>query len=323
MGTPSTSVRQTNQQGSATGSAVEFAAPAAGCSFDDEWRRWIAENLLVGATQESVFDVLRSNGFAPQEAAQEINTAQQSPYFRGSELLRNRLKKREWNLSIFRKINRLHPQSGEVERRPKLPREEFLREYYTTNRPVVITGMMEDWPAMRKWNLDYFAEKFGDREVEVQMNRNAGADYETKSEQYVGKIRFGEFVDKVRTAGETNDFYLTANNNSSNRKVLPELWDDIVQIPEYLRSDQPGGFFWMGPAGTVTPFHHDLTNNFMAQVMGRKLLKLAPSWDIPLMRNHFHVFSQVDGRVTPATPHPAFEWDPLESTCRHASLSIL
>ena len=59
----------------------------------------------------------------------------------------------------------------------------------------------------------------------------------------------------------TNDFYLTANNNSSNRKVLPELWDDIGRLPEYLQADQPSGFFWMGPAGTVTPFHHDLTNN--------------------------------------------------------------
>ena len=81
---------------------------------------------------------------------------------------------------------------------------------------------------------------------------------------------------------ETNDFYLTANNNSANRKVLPELWDDIVQIPEYLASTIPGGFFWMGPAGTITPFHHDLTNNFMAQVIGRKRIKIAPSWDMPL-----------------------------------------
>ena len=79
----------------------------------------------------------------------------------------------------------------------------------------------------------------------------------------------------------------------------PELWDDIVQIPEYLSADQPGGFFWMGPAGTVTPFHHDLTNNFMAQVIGRKRIKLAPSWDLPAMHNHKHCFSQVDGRVAP------------------------
>ncbi len=94
--------------------------------------------------------------------------------------------------------------------------------------------MMDDWPAMQKWNLDYFAQGFGDREVEVQMGRTAGANYETEREKFTRKIKFGEFVEKVRTAGRTNDFYLTANNNSANRKPWPELWDDIVQIPEYL-----------------------------------------------------------------------------------------
>ena len=78
-----------------------------------------------------------------------------------------------------------------------------------------------------------------------------------------------------------------------------------MQIPEYLDGRDPlGGFFWMGPAGTITPFHHDLTNNFMAQVIGRKRVKIAPSWDIPLMHNHFHVYSRVDGRITPPRPQP-------------------
>ena len=289
------------------GASVAFAAPGVGRPFDDEWRRWIAENLLVGATPESLLAVLESSGFSPHDSLREVQLAQQSPYLRGAELLRNRLRKRDWILSIYRKVQRLHPETGAVERRDKLPREEFLREYYSTNRPVIITGMMEDWPALRKWSLDYFAEHLGDREVEVQMNRNSSPDYEIQSTQHLGRIRFGDFIARVRHAGATNDFYLTANNDSHNRNALRELWDDIVQIPEYLRSDAPGGFFWMGPAGTITPFHHDLTNNFMAQVMGRKLVKIAPSWDIPLMRNHFHCFSQVDGQVTPPAPHPAFE----------------
>jgi len=39
-----------------------------------------------------------------------------------------------------------------------LHRVEFLREYYAVNPPVVITGMMDDWPAMQKWGLDYFGQ---------------------------------------------------------------------------------------------------------------------------------------------------------------------
>jgi hypothetical protein len=274
---------------------------------DDEWRRWIAENLMIGQSKNSLIESMLRNGFAEVEATHEIDQAMQSPYFRGSELLRNRLAKRDWLLATYRKLRRLDPSTWEVERRSKLSRHEFLTEYYSVNRPVIITGMMDDWPAMRKWNLDYFAENFGDRILEVQTGRTKDANYETEREKFVGKATFAEFINKLRTAGETNDFYMTANNNSSNRKALPELWDDIRQIPEYLNPERPGGFLWMGPAGTITPFHHDLTNNFMGQVIGRKLVKLVPSWDLPLMHNHLHVFSRVDGRATPATPTPSFD----------------
>ena len=84
---------------------------------------------------------------------------------------------------------------------------------------------------------------------------------------------------------------------------MPELWDDIVQIPGFLDENSAhNGFFWFGPAGTITPFHHDLTNNLMAQVIGRKRILLAPSWDMPLMRNLRDVYCEVDGRATPPAP---------------------
>ena len=103
-----------------------------------------------------------------------------------------------------------------------------------------------------------------------------GGNYEADREKFRRKMIFSDFIEKVRTSGVTNDFYITASNNSANKDALPELWDDIVQIPEYLNGKSlQNGFFWFGPAGTITPFHHDLTNNFMAQVIGRKRILLA------------------------------------------------
>jgi len=161
---------------------------------------------------------------------------------------------------------------------------------------------------MRKWSLDYFDSRFGDREIEVQLGRNADERYEIDQTKYVSKLKFRDYIRKIKTAGVTNDFYLTANNNSHNKTVLAELWEDVVQIPEYLDSRDPrAGFFWLGPPGTITPFHHDLTNNFMAQVMGSKRVLIAPSWDIPLMKNNIHCYSRVDGRVVPPAPDAALE----------------
>lgn len=288
--------------------------PAPG-QLDDEWRRWIAENLALELPRESIIDSMIAAGISREEAAREVDLAEQSPYLKGVALLRNRLKKRDWLLSNYRKLNRLHRASGIIERRHKLSRGEFLDQYYSTNRAVILTGMMDDWPAMQKWNLDYFSENFGDREIDVQFGRTASENYEIECEKYTRKIRMADFIAMVRSAESTNDFYLTANNNSLNKSVLPELWDDIMQIPEYLSSQsnqgrgQGGldGFFWMGPAGTITPFHHDLTNNFMAQVIGRKRVKIVPSWDIPLMSNHLHCYSKRDGRLMPPTPNAAFD----------------
>ena len=274
--------------------------------INDEWRRWIAENLLLGAPPQSILNQMITDGLSPAESAYEIDLAARSPYLKGADRLRNRLKKRDWLLATYRKLNRLRPGSDSIERRHKLPRAEFVRDYYCAGRPVIITGMMEDWPALRKWNLDYFLETFGDRQVDVQIGRNADANYEVQRERFRRKMIFAEFIEKARDSGVTNDLYITASNNSSNRETLRELWNDIVQIPEYLDGSVPhNGFFWFGPAGTITPFHHDLTNNFMAQVIGRKRIKLVPSWDMPMMRNLFHVFCEIDGRITPPAPRAA------------------
>ena len=177
------------------------------------------------------------------------------------------------------------PQSSEIDRRHKLSRDEFLQEYYSTNRPVIITGMMDDWPAMGKWDLDYFGRNFGDRVVEVQMGRTTGANYETRARE-------------VHPQNSVWRFCREGTNGRPDQRFLPDRQQQFRQpshparvVGRYRagagisrRQDQPGGFFWMGPAGTITPFHHDLTNNFMAQVIGRKRIKLAPSWDMPLMR---------------------------------------
>jgi hypothetical protein len=147
-----------------------------------------------------------------------------------------------------------------------------------------------------QWNFGYLRERCGDCEVEVQFGRESDADYEVNQPKLKRMMRFADYVDLVERSGPTNDFYMTANNTSHNRAALAALWADVPVIGEYLDGESPDtGFFWMGPAGTKTPFHHDLTNNFMAQVIGRKRIKLVPLSDTPYMANHLHCYSQVDG----------------------------
>jgi hypothetical protein len=265
--------------------------PAA-MKISDEWRRWIAENLLLGSHPQGVFDTLVGAGIAAPEAEQEINAALRSPYLAGAQRLRNRLAKRDWLLDSRRRMEQLRPPG--VPRIHRLSEEQFFDDYYTAGRPVVITGMMEDWPALRSWNLDYFARRFGDRLVQVQSGRDSDQQYELNKLAHQRTMPFGELTELVRQAGRTNDIYMTANNDSQNRAALAELWQDMVQIPAYLDPRHPGGFLWFGPAGTITPFHHDLTNNLMAQVLGSKRILMVAAHEINAIYNHEHCFTLVD-----------------------------
>ncbi|MEZ0606207.1 cupin-like domain-containing protein [Paraburkholderia sp. IW21] len=147
-----------------------------------------------------------------------------------------------------------------------------------------------------QWRFDYFRKRCGDCEVDVQFGSESDANYETNQPKLKRMMRFADYVDLVERSGPTNDFYMTANNTSHNRTALAALWSDVPAIGEYLDAGSPDtGFFWMGPAGTKTPFHHDLTNNFMAQMIGRKQIKLVSLSDTAHMANYLHCFSQVDG----------------------------
>src|SRR5438105_4897600 len=79
---------------------------------DDEWRRWIAENLLLERTWERILEAMVTSGVPAEEAAHEIELAAESPYIKGADLLRNRLRKRDWQLETYLKLNRLHSRSG-------------------------------------------------------------------------------------------------------------------------------------------------------------------------------------------------------------------
>lgn len=78
---------------------------------------------------------------------------------------------------------------------------------------------------------------------------------------------------------------------SFNQKTLEPLWEDIGELAILRPSGGHDGFLWFGPKGTLTPFHHDLTNNLLVQIFGRKRVKLVPSWEVRRMKNAIHCFS--------------------------------
>ncbi|WP_406698814.1 cupin-like domain-containing protein [Singulisphaera sp. Ch08] len=267
---------------------------------DDEWRCWIAENLILGASAVELEDVLIARGISENEASLEISRAIQSPYFWGTQRLRNRLKKRDWLLASYRKLQRLRPESGTIERQHQLTRGDWLERYFSTNRPVIITGMMEDWPALRSWSLDSFSERFGDRHIEVELGRDLGDDRELARPAKRQHMPMVDYLAMLRQGDRADGSVLSADVGSSNMTALAELRNDIGAIPEYLDPCESNSVsFRLGGVGAIIPPQRNPVNRFLAQVLGQTQITFAHSWDLPLIQDHKGRFVQPDGTSRP------------------------
>lgn len=259
-----------------------------------EWMSWIAHNALIGGDPARLASVLVDNGFDEVTARGAVQDAMNHPYVTAAKTLANQVAKRDWLLHTTRMMHESGDQTID-EVWDSIPLTQFHRDYYRENRPLIIRNGMK-WAARQRWTVDYLREKVGAQTVEVQANRESDPEYEMNCRDHKREILFCEFMDIVYSDLETNDYYMTANNSGVNAGTLKALWGDLNPLPEMLNAETADErmFFWMGPKGTVTPIHHDLTNNLMAQVSGRKRIKLIAPEYLPFVYNHRHCYSPVD-----------------------------
>ena len=276
--------------------------------FSDNWKRWIAENKLQGRSDADIVQVMVQNGIDAQLAKQAVNSVPSDPCFQAGGNFVQLLKKLESILEINRQLAELSPSFGKIERRSRLSRAEFLENYYAKNAPVIITEMMENWRAMSLWSPMYLKKHYGSAPVEIQTNRNSDPEYEINCNQHKKTVKMSDYVDLVLRGGETNDYYMVANNRNLEREDLKGLMDDIEMFPEFLDGSKIDStvFFWFGPAGTITPLHHDPVNLMMAHVSGRKQWRLISPNQTPLLYNYIGVFSKVDLENPDYNKYPLF-----------------
>lgn len=200
------------------------------------------------------------------------------------------LARRDWMFSVQQTMRSLSDPPGEIPRVQGITTERFLKEFYAAGRPVVLTGEMADWPALSRWTPDYLKRLVGSAPVEFQARRNSNEGFELEKDSHKHVMPFDAFVDRI-VAEPGNDAYITAYNSGPNHVALEPLASDMRPLSKFLRGKR--GMLWIGPLGTFTPLHHDLTNNLLAQMLGAKRLVLAPPSETPNLYNHRHVFSAV------------------------------
>jgi hypothetical protein len=214
--------------------------------------------------------------------------------------------KYEWLFETMERQRALSPDAGGIPRCSDLSADEFLERFYAPGRPVILRGLIDGWPALSKWTPEYLRELVGSSEIECQGGRKANARFEVEKDSHKRRMAFDRFIDEI-VATSGNDLYLTAYNSTGNAASLAPLAADIGKIHTLLDdSGGQSGMIWIGPEGTFTPLHHDLTNNLIVQVVGRKRVVMASPAETPKLYNRLHVFSDVGNLTDPQLDRSAF-----------------
>lgn len=171
-----------------------------------------------------------------------------------------------------------------------ITRSEFEKNYYYPQKPVVIKGLMDPFPAGKKWNFQFFKEEMGDMEVGIFDGALEKVDRSYKEPHYY--LKFREYLEEIEK-GPTKKRLFLFNPFKHNKKLM-----DDFEFPKicsgFLRSFP---FMFFGGDGSVTRAHQDMDMScvFLTQFTGRKRVVLFdPKYSNLLYRFPYNVHTAVN-----------------------------
>ena len=190
--------------------------------LDATWRGWIADNALRRCSPESMLATVTAAGIDPAQTSGFIATLSHSPIYGAAERLRERYERYAQAMQNVQAVHEAAADYAVVEKRAGVSRDEFIERYVHGCRPVVLTDIARDWPALQRWSFAEFKRRYGSMTVQVQAGRDKDADFEVNKVRHRHDTNFAAFLDRVATSGVTNDEYLTANN-------------ELLRRPDFVR----------------------------------------------------------------------------------------
>lgn len=152
-----------------------------------------------------------------------------------------------------------------------ITREEFLKDFFYPQQPVVFEDLSRDWPAAKKWDFEYFRKKAGD--IVVPLYDGKPAKGKQKSHGPAKKIKFGEYIDILKSGPtDLRMFFFNLLQN------CPELVEDFKYPELGVKFFKKLPVLFVGGEGGKVVMHYDmdLANNFHFNFAGEKKVILYP-----------------------------------------------
>jgi hypothetical protein len=262
----------------------------------NEWLQWAAFNRASGVDEPSIRAELGKAGLDSATIDSFLAGLSRDPTFLAACQHARRAKLANALNDALLELESSSFDFAEVPRLSGVTAEEFHHRFYALNRPVILTDVVAGWPACSKWSLQFLREQFGSQSVAYQKGRSA-TDHRDAFVDHTVRAPFAEFLDEISDVPDgASPPYLIAHDRLLDRPEFAPLIADIRFDERYL--SPPGGpgqvFFWLGPKGARTPLHRDLANVFMAQVAGRKRVKMVPSRQLHLVYNEHGYHSEAE-----------------------------
>ena len=159
----------------------------------------------------------------------------------------------------------------EIPRIPTITKEEFIKNYFKPQKPVVIERFVENWPAFTKWNLDYIKSIAGDKTVPLYDDRPV--DYRDGFNEPHSKMKMSEYIDLLKKEPTKYRIFLW-----NVLKEIPELQNDYSYPDFGLRLMRRLPMLFFGGRNSHTFMHYDidLANIFHFHFDGKKECILFP-----------------------------------------------
>ena len=240
-------------------------------ALDGEWQLWIAENLLRGEPVGDILNALAAEGLSAKDAQAVLEAVGHSPVFRAAQAIQVRSLRAEMIL----RLERTRTRDMEIETMESLDAGLFHHRFRAANRPVLLPTFGRGWPAFANWTMAWFAEHYGHVSVRAMTGRNNDPDYDRNHAALTRETTLGAFIDRIGAQPESNDFYVVARDGVLRSDAFAALHADIAPPSGFFTRHVPAATaLWLGPAGTITPLHHDQSDILFTQVVGRKRVRL-------------------------------------------------